>query len=74
MLGSPLLRRAKQSVQVFVDGPKKSINAIKSDVCDTTLVVLAWLVIPALLISYSRALEIGWRPQYTGQAIAALTI
>ena len=57
-----------------MDGPKKSIDAIKSDVCDTTLAVMAWLVIPALLISFSRAIEIGWRPQYTGQAVAALVI
>lgn len=42
-----------------MDSPKQSLDAIKSKVCDTTLVAMAWLAIPALLISLSRSLEIG---------------
>ena len=57
-----------------MDTPKKSIETIQSDVCNTTLFVMAWLVIPALMISLSRALEIGWRLQYITQAIAAVII
>ena len=57
-----------------MDTPKKSFDAIKSDVCDTTLIYIAWLVIPTLMISFSRALEIGWRLQYTAQAMAGAII
>ncbi len=48
-----------------------SLDAVKSDVCDTTLAVMAWLIVPAVGISVSRALDVGWTPQYTAQCLGA---
>lgn len=53
---------------------KKSLDDIKSEVCDTTLVVMSWLILPALLISVSRAFEVGWRLQYSAQFVGALIV
>ena len=50
----------------------KSLKEIQSEVCDTTIRVMALLVLPALLISLTRALEIGWQIQYTAQVGTAL--
>ena len=53
---------------------KKSLDAIRSEVCDTTLVVMSWLVIAALAISLSRVADVGWSPQYIGQAVGSLMV
>ncbi len=53
---------------------KKSLDAIRSEVCNTTLVVMSWLVIAALAISLSRVADVGWSPQYIGQAVGSLMV
>jgi len=53
---------------------KKSLDAIRSEVCDTTLVVLSWLAIAALAISFSRVFDIGWTLQHVGQVIACVIV
>ncbi len=50
----------------------KSLADIQSEVCDTTVRIMGVLALPALLISLSRVLEIGWQIQYTAQVIAAI--
>ncbi|MGE3333388.1 MAG: ATP-binding protein [Rhodospirillaceae bacterium] len=50
---------------------RKTLDAIKSEVCDTTLVVMSLLVIPAIGVSLLRVFEVGWTVQYVGQVIGA---
>lgn len=53
---------------------KNSLDAIRSEVCDTTLAVMSWLTAAALIISLSRVIEVGWTVQYVGQIIGAFTV
>ncbi|MGE3475223.1 MAG: ATP-binding protein [Rhodospirillaceae bacterium] len=50
---------------------RTTLGAIKSEVCDTTLVIMSLLIVPALGVSIARVLEVGWTVQYIGQVIGA---
>lgn len=51
---------------------RTTLGAVKSEVCDTTLVIMSLLIVPALGVSIARVLEVGWTVQYIGQMIGAL--
>jgi signal transduction histidine kinase/FixJ family two-component response regulator/HPt (histidine-containing phosphotransfer) domain-containing protein len=50
---------------------RTTLDSIKSEVCDTTLVVMSLLVVPAIGVSLLRVLDVGWTVQYLGQVIGA---
>ncbi len=52
----------------------KSLSEIRAQVCDTTMVWLALLAIPAFSINIYRGLEVGWRPVIGVYAAVTVTV
>ena len=57
--------------KVEVPGGHSNTDKIQSDVVDTLLVGLTWMIFPALLLDFYRASDIGWQPLNTGHLISA---
>jgi len=53
---------------------RTTLDSIKSEVCDTTIVVMSLMVVPALAVSLMRVLDVGWTVQYVSQVIGAATV
>ena len=52
----------------------EEVQAVRNELVNATLLVAAVIAVPALYFSLSRAAELGWRPTFNAQIVAAIVL